>query len=356
MFSDLEPLPADLLDGTPYVAGARIGVGGMGEVVEARHRALGTRVVVKLLREELAGDPGLVERMVVEARALAALDEHPHVVGVRDFGRTARGVPFLVLEALRGTTLADELLARGPLPVLEAIQIARQVLAALAAAHQQGFIHRDVKLQNVFVCRSGRHGEPLVKLLDFGIAKVVADHTGHAPIALVHHTAEGALVGTPRTVAPEQLDPRRVGPATDLYAVGLLLYTLLVGRGPFDHYRKRTDLLRAHREERPRAPSLAGARLLPPALDAVVLRALAKAPEDRFPNAYAMTQALLAAAEETPAPTTGALEPLRTLRTAEPRQAVSPKHHSDALWIAGGLFLLAAACLTMALVVLEHGR
>ncbi len=289
-----EALPPDLLDGTAYIATARIASGGMGDVVEARHRWLGVRVVVKLLREEHLREPSIVERLVLEGRILATLDEHPHVVGIRDIGRTARGVPFLVLEPLRGTTLRDELVQRGFLPVSEAIAVVRQVLAALAAAHHQGFVHRDVKLDNVFVCRSGRWGEPRIKLLDFGVAKVLAERGAGAGWQRIHATSEGMLIGTPRVLAPEQLDPSRVGPATDIYAAGLMLYTLVVGRGPFDHRRLRRDLLRAHREEAPIPPSVVARQRLPEGLSEVIMKALQKRPEDRFSSAHAMGRALLA--------------------------------------------------------------
>ncbi len=288
-----KPQPPDLLEGTAYVATARIASGGMGDVVEARHLRLGVRVVVKLLREEHLGDASVIERLALEGKVLAALDEHPHVVGIRDIGQTARGVPFLVLEPLRGTTLRDELYQRGYLPAHEAVLIVRQVLAALAAAHQQGFVHRDVKLDNVFVCRSGLLGEPKVKLLDFGIVKVLADRGAGARLQRQHATAEGMLLGTPRVLAPEQLDPSRVGPATDIYAVGLMLYTLVVGRGPFDHHRLRRDLLRAHREEPPIPPSVVARQRLPDGLSEVIMKALEKRPGDRFPGAHAMGRALL---------------------------------------------------------------
>ncbi|KYF57577.1 hypothetical protein BE08_44750 [Sorangium cellulosum] len=146
----------------------------MGEVVEAEHRALRKRVVVKLVRRAFARDPRFADRLRVEAQALAAVSS-PHVVEVLDLGRTPAGRPYFVMERLEGTTLAEELARRGALPVAEAIDVVRQVLAGLSAAHRVGLVHRDVKLDNVFLCAPGSApgGGRVAKLLDFGVTKVL---------------------------------------------------------------------------------------------------------------------------------------------------------------------------------------
>jgi serine/threonine-protein kinase len=187
-----QPVQRDPLHGTPYRGTMPLGYGGMGEVWEAVHVELERPVVVKLLHGALAGDPKLVDRLRVEARALAAL-AHPHIVAVSDFGRTPEGRPYFVMERLYGRTLKQELDARGALPVGEAIEYVRQVLAALSAAHQLGIVHRDVKVENVFLCQ--REGtRPFVKLLDFGIAKILGGRRGPAPQYPTQEGVEGEEV------------------------------------------------------------------------------------------------------------------------------------------------------------------
>ncbi|WP_437725411.1 serine/threonine-protein kinase [Sorangium sp. So ce861] len=296
----------DELEGTPYRALRRLGRGGMGEVIEAEHRALRKRVVVKLVRRALAGDPRFADRLRVEAQALAAVSS-PHVVAVLDLGRTPAGRPYLVMERLEGRTLGEELARRGSLPVAEAIDLVRQVLAGLSAAHRVGLVHRDVKLDNVFLCAPGSAapgGGRVAKLLDFGVAKVldggvepgVAGVAGaERPFPLegpAYPTEAGLLVGTPRTASPEQARCQPVDARADVYAVGLLMYTLLVGHGPFAHLDDALAVLRAHVLEAPAAPSRRAAQPIPPALDRAVLRALAKRPEERFQSAEAFAEEL----------------------------------------------------------------
>ncbi|WP_437610890.1 serine/threonine-protein kinase [Sorangium sp. So ce834] len=293
----------DELEGTPYRALRRLGRGGMGEVIEAEHRALRKRVVVKLVRRALAGDPRFADRLRVEAQALAAVSS-PHVVAVLDLGRTPAGRPYLVMERLEGRTLGEELERRGALPVAEAIELVRQVLAGLAAAHRVGLVHRDVKLDNVFLCAPGSAapgGGRVAKLLDFGVAKVLdggveAGAAGaERPFPLAgpaYPTEAGLLVGTPRTASPEQARCQPVDARADVYAVGLLMYTLLVGHGPFAHLDDALAVLRAHVLEAPAAPSRRAAQPIPPALDRAVLRALAKRPEERFQSAEAFAEEL----------------------------------------------------------------
>ncbi|WP_437968552.1 serine/threonine-protein kinase [Sorangium sp. So ce260] len=293
----------DALEGTPYRALRALGRGGMGEVIEAEHRALRKRVVVKLVRRALAGDPRFVDRLRVEAQALAAVSS-PHVVAVTDIGTTPAGRAYFVMERLEGGTLREELERRGPLPVAEAIEVTRQVLAGLSAAHRVGIVHRDVKLDNVFLCAPGAAapgGARVAKVLDFGVAKVLdagVDRVGPAaapPFRLAgpaYPTEAGLLVGTPRTASPEQARCRPVDARADVYAVGLLMYTLLVGHGPFAHVEDALEVLRAHVGEAPSPPSRYAAQVIPRALDRAVLKALAKLPEDRFQSAEAFAEEL----------------------------------------------------------------
>ncbi|XXY53924.1 serine/threonine-protein kinase [Sorangium sp. So ce269] len=281
-----------LLYGTPYRPVRRLGRGGMGEVIEAAHVGLDKPVVVKLLHRDLNREPRLVERMRVEAQSLARL-AHPNLVTVTDFGRTAEGRTFLVMERLHGRTLREELAARGALPALEAIDLVTQTLAGLAAAHGAGIVHRDVKLDNLFVCDADAQGRRMVKVLDFGIAKVVASAgDGRAPAPSLYQTEEGVVVGTPRYLSPEQASGEAVDARSDVYAAGVVLYTLLAGRGPFEHVRPVHELLRAHASEVPAPPSRYAPRPVPPELDRAIMRALEKRPELRFPSAAAFAAEL----------------------------------------------------------------
>lgn len=285
------PQGPQVLDGTPYRALGPLGRGGMGEVLDAEHRALGKRVVVKVLHSELSNRNDLVDRMRIEAQALARLD-HPNIVAVTDFGQTPGGRTFLVMERLWGRTLRDELRARGAFPPAEAIEIVVQLLDALGAAHELGLVHRDVKLDNIFMCDAPRGGRS-VKLLDFGIAKVISGAAdGRAPAPLAFPTEEGVAIGTPRFFSPEQARGWKVDARTDIYASGAVLYTLLCGRGPFDDKTSIYDLTRAHAFEPPPPPSRFTKRPLAHDLEAAVLKSLEKQPAARFASAAEFAAAL----------------------------------------------------------------
>ncbi len=212
---------------------------------------------------------------------------------VLDFGVTRSDRPFLVLERLSGHTLHDELQARGPLPWEEAARYARQALGALDEAHRAGLVHRDVKLQNIQLCDPRRPGEArFVKLLDFGIAKVVHGAGRNAPAPLLVPTEQGLIPGTPKFFSPEQAMGMAVDARTDVYAMGVVLFHLLVGHGPFPRAKDAVQAAMAHVRERPEPPSAFTKQPIPSALDAVVLRALAKRPEERFATAAEMEAAL----------------------------------------------------------------
>nr|WP_275939174.1 serine/threonine protein kinase [Polyangium spumosum] len=272
------------MDGTPYRFIAPLGRGGMGDVVEAEHVALGKRVVVKLLQERHASRADYVDRMRIEAQALAKIT-HPNLVQVTDFGQTAEGRTFLVMERLYGRDLRDELAQRRFFPVAEAIDVVRQTLAGLAAAHDAGVVHRDIKLDNLFLCDAPEGARRLVKVLDFGVAKVVSVTGESTPLPLAFPTAEGIAMGTPRFFSPEQARGKPVDGRADLYAVGMVLYTLLAGRGPFDHITTLLDLARAHAFQVPEPPSRHATQALPAGLDAIVMKALAKEPAERYATA-----------------------------------------------------------------------
>jgi serine/threonine-protein kinase len=321
--------PPDPLLGTPYAATARIGQGGMGEVFAAVHRGLNKPVVVKLLHARMAHDPRFADRLRVEAQALAAVTSE-HVVSVSDLGLTPAGRPYVVMDRLQGRTLRQELDARGALPVLEAIGIVVQILKGLGAAHQLGIIHRDVKPDNVFLCFDPEQKKPpLVKVLDFGIAKIQGPSGPAAPVqAAQYATEEGVLIGSPRFVAPEQVRFQAVDARTDVYAVGLILYTLIAGRGPFAHAADMLELLNAHVAEAPRAPSCFAAQVVAPELDRAILKALAKQPDQRFASADAFADELRRVAAQL-----AGTEP--TLRLVLPAPApATPAEADEEAWFA----------------------
>jgi tRNA A-37 threonylcarbamoyl transferase component Bud32 len=239
----------DPLEASGYRTVRRMAEGGGGVIYEAEHIALGKRVAVKVLRRDATG-ASMEERMRVEAQVLARL-RSPHLVEVSDFGRTSDGRPFYVMELLQGVTLLGELRRRGCLPPHEAVGYVRQLLKGLDVAHWAGIVHRDIKLENLFLVE-GPDGTRVLKILDFGLAKVLSSTTHVAPPSM--GTSEGTILGTPRTMAPEQALGREVGPPADLYAVGVVLYELLTGSDPFKHVLGTLPLLRAAVSEDPRLP------------------------------------------------------------------------------------------------------
>ena len=285
----------------------RIGKGGSSEVYEATHVGLAKRVAVKVLWPDLAGDKLLLERMRFEAQALARLD-HPNILGVTDSGSTDDGRPYLVMEYLHGLPLVDELRRRGCLPVPEAVEFVQQVLEGLAAAHALGIVHRDIKLENLFLCEHGS-GQRRIKILDFGVAKLVPGAVSAdvpAPPSIASH--EGIPIGTPRFLSPEQVLCEPVDARTDVYGAAMVLYELIAGRDAFHHVDSYVGLLQAHVSEAPRPPSEVAPQRIDPTIDEVVLRGLAKRADDRWQSAEDFSWALglalaCAASHEGAAPT-----------------------------------------------------
>jgi serine/threonine protein kinase len=293
-----EPLalngPTDPLAGTPYRARldlAPVGSGAMGDVIEAEHRTLGKRVLVKLVRPEHADSDAMDDRMRLEAQAAVALSGHPNIVEVFDFGHTGEGRCYLAMERLVGRTLKQEVTARGPLPVHEAIGVVKQVLHGLGAAHEAGLVHRDIKPENLFLCDPGPDGARRVKILDFGIVKVVRND-GRAPRPLAIPTAEGMAIGTPRFLSPEQALGRPVDARTDLYALGCVLFWLVAGRDPFFDKDGLFAIVKAHAAEVPPPLSAVAQQPISRALDELVAWALEKSPDHRFASAQQMLAAL----------------------------------------------------------------
>ncbi len=273
-----------LFAGTPYRVISRIASGGMGEVFLVEHVELGRLFVAKVLHAELMSDPRIIDRMRVERQALGRLN-HPHIVSVVDSAQLSDGRPFFVMERLRGNTLAEELQQRDKLPAYEAVQLTCQLLSALAASHAIGIVHRDVKPANLFLCATADGRPRLLKVLDFGVARVLPGAPTAAPLPLSLPTEMGVLMGTPRYTSPEAAAGSQVDARADVYAAALMLYVMLAGRGPFDHHRLPASLLAAHVRDEPEPPSRLASEPVPFPLDQAVLRGLRKLPQDRFQTA-----------------------------------------------------------------------
>ncbi len=272
------------LPGTPYRLVSRLGHGAMGEVWRGEHMVLGRKVAVKLLAVALGERSDILDRFRLEAQTLSRV-HHPNIVAVHDVGRAADGRAFLVMELLEGESLESRLKRLGPLPLPEAIRVARAALGALAAAHAEGIVHRDVKPANVHLGADG-----VVKLLDFGVAKVVRTRASIAPLAMP--TEAGAPVGTPAYFAPEQALGGAVDHRSDVYGAGATLYSALTGTKLFPHATTLAEVIAAHVREAPVPPSRRAREALLPGLDEVVLRALAKDPAARFESAADFDAAL----------------------------------------------------------------
>jgi eukaryotic-like serine/threonine-protein kinase len=283
-FNSADPLIGRKLDGR-YEVLERLGEGGAGVVYRGRQTHLGRFVAIKVLHQDTASSTEWRRRFQREAIALSVL-AHPHVVPVTDFGFD-HGVPFLVMELLEGQTLGA-LIKEGPLPLWRALEIARQTLRVLAFSHIKGVVHCDLKPTNVFLQALPDEADH-VRLLDFGMAKFVEGSSSRTPAEL---TRAGVMIGTPAYMSPEQVKGAPTDARTDVYAAGLLLFELLAGRRPFVADAPE-GYLAAHLTAP--VPSLAKLRrgLARASLfQAVVERAMAKKPAERFENAFAMLVAL----------------------------------------------------------------
>jgi len=250
-----------------------IAAGGMAEVFEAKHEEGDRRFAIKLMHTSMPAGPEHRQRFRQEAQ-LVSMIAHPNVVALQDFGTLDDGTDYMVMELLSGHPLS-EAIAAGSLSVRRALEITLQVCEGLAAAHERGVVHRDVKPDNIFLHRATPEAEPVVKLLDLGVAKF------HAPSDQQYLTQVGVIVGTPAYMAPEQCMGASVGPSADIYALGVVLYEMLWGHPPFEA-ETFWGVITKHVSEPPQWDRrLADERGIPPAAEELVLRALAKAPADR---------------------------------------------------------------------------
>ena len=274
------PMVGELLEGR-YRIVREIAAGGMSTVYEAIHVKIGRTVAIKVLHRDMAGDQDVVARFLNEARAVGTFG-HPNIVASTDFGELAGHVPYLVLEYLEGRTLSQEIASAGPLPVRRVGRIAIQIASALDAAHTRGVIHRDLTSANIFLARS--EGNPdHVKVLDFGISKFLTTNDASPK------TRRGLAMGTPEFMAPEQIsEPTDVDARVDVYALGCIMYDMLAGHPPFHKLPLQTLLTQIVIEPVP-AIERGG---IPEALRAIVMRALAKDPRERFETMREMGAAL----------------------------------------------------------------
>jgi serine/threonine protein kinase len=282
---------SELLKGVrlgPYVIGALIGHGATASVFEGTHTGLGKRVALKVLHEHLTADDEMRARFVREGRVAARLD-HPNVVGILDVG-VEGDVAYLVMERLVGQDAAAHLQEKGKLAVPAALEIVLPVASALAFAHDRGVVHRDLKPANVFLARD-RHGEAQPKIVDFGLSKMLTQTAETAPL-----TAHDTVIGTLQYMAPEQtFGTKHAGPKADQYALGTILYEAVTGHAPFED-----DSFYALLEKVRHAPLVPPSALvpgLPAGLDAAVVRALAREPDQRFASVRAFARALLPMAD-----------------------------------------------------------
>ena len=261
----------------PYEILAPLGAGGMGEVYRARDTRLNREVAIKVLPEALAHDADRLRRFEQEARTIAALN-HPNILGIHDIG-THGGAPFLVSEFLEGHTLRDKLVS-GPLPVRRAIEYALGIAQGLAAAHEKGIVHRDLKPENVFITCDGR-----IKVLDFGLAKLVRPEESHETVATLASpaTLPGTVMGTVGYMSPEQVKGGASGARSDIFSFGAVLYEMLTGKRAFKRDTSAETMTAILREEPPELNDSGWQG--PPALQRILVRCLEKNIERRFQSA-----------------------------------------------------------------------
>ncbi|MEO1232347.1 MAG: serine/threonine-protein kinase [Myxococcota bacterium] len=287
-----------------YIIERPLGSGGMARVYRGRHEVLEERVAVKVLHGELSADKHLAKRFEREARSLSRI-QHPNVVEVRDFGRTETGILYMVMELVEGHTLADALRRAGPLPPGEAGRITADIARGLGAAHDTGYVHRDLKPGNVVL--DVRSSPSAVKILDFGLVGLVEGTESDTPL-----TRQGTFFGTPTYMSPEQSAGERAQPASDMYALGVVLYELLTGTPPF--FGDIRQLAQQHMQSEPPRPPLEYG-----GLTGLALELLSKVPEDR-PTSDELVDAICALPLTLP-PTVAAdvAPPRRRSSAARPR-------------------------------------
>jgi serine/threonine protein kinase len=311
-----------------------LGHGGMGVVFQGEDPRLGRKVAIKAMLPHLAGSSSARERFLREARAAAAL-EHDHVVPIFHVAED-RGAPFIVMPLLKGETLEDRLKRAGKLPLQDVLRIGWEMAEGLAAAHERGLVHRDIKPANVWL--EGQEGR--VKILDFGLARATTDEA--------QLTQSGAIVGTPAYMAPEQAGGEQPNPRSDLFSLGCVLYRLCTGSPPF-RGKDTIAVLVAVATENPRPPAAVRPEV-PAALSALVMRLLAKKPQDRPASAHAVAAEL----RKLQRPLGPAARPGQGAATTPPEFAGLPWRRPAWPWLAG-VAVVGLGVLGLLILLLGHG-
>jgi serine/threonine protein kinase len=306
--------PGQQLAGTVYRVVRHLATGGMGSVYDVEDITVGKRYVLKTLHPQLVSRHDLAKRMEAEARALAKL-QHPNIVDVVTAGMTTdeQRMPFYVMERLNGQNLRVVIEKKGSLKLTHCYRIAIDVLDALEHAHENSVIHRDVKPENIFLHRNA-NGTNTTKLLDFGIMRLLDRKASHT---------QGKFIGTLRYASPEQIFGGDLGPATDIYSLGVVLYEMLAGRGPFDEIGDAYAIGAAHAQLAP--PPISRFAPVPPELERLVMASLAKQPQDRPRDCFSFASELrrmLRQEEAAPPPSATAVNPLTS--AAPPTQGALP--------------------------------
>ncbi len=268
-----------------YTLTAKLGEGGMGVVYLAEHPVIGRKVAMKAIHPELSRNPEVVSRFVTEAKAVNQIGNE-HIVDIHDFGTTPDGEFYFIMEFLQGDALADRLKRAAPLGAAQALTIAAQVADALGASHQHGIIHRDLKPENIFLINRS-HTTDFVKVLDFGLAKLTQGEE-----KVTHKTRTGSVMGTPYYMSPEQCEGKAdIDHRADIYSLGVILFEMLTAKVPFggEGY---GEIIVKHITAPVPSPRAINP-LLPPSVEAIILRALAKPREQRFQTMEELAQALL---------------------------------------------------------------
>lgn len=293
---------------------APLGEGGMATIWRAVDEQLDREVAVKLLREQFGSDAGFAARFRQEARAAGSLS-HPNIVPVYDYGTDADGAQFIVMQLVEGDNLAALLRERGHLETDDAVRIALGVASALEAAHRRGLVHRDVKPGNILLTDDGD-----VKVTDFGIARAVSEAS---------MTVTGTTLGSVHYFSPEQARGDEVTGASDVYALGIVLYEMLTGRRPFEGDSAAGVALKRLNEDPP-PPSTY--RPVPSGLSAIVMRALQREPSDRFPDAGSFAEALRLWQRD-PSAAAAAMAGMPAVTEAEPEQARLPPSGEPTVYV-----------------------
>ncbi len=290
-----DPLLGSMVGGR-YRVQELLGEGGMGQVYLAVHEAIEKRIALKILRPEYSRKADIVTRFQQEAISASRI-KHPNVLDVFDFGQTATGCFFLAMEFLEGHDLADELDRTGRLEPGRALSLALQICKALAAAHGAGVVHRDLKPENVFL-QTTPDGDEVIKIVDFGIAQLrTNEEVAASPVKRRRLTRTGMIFGTPEYMAPEQAAGKKADLRVDVYALGVMLYEMVTGTVPFTGDTFMAVLSSHLHDPVPPPRQVCPDLLLSPELEALILRALAKHPEDRFASMPDLAAAIRATPE-----------------------------------------------------------